>query len=246
MARIPYPDDSNPEVAQLRAQIVAERGKLLNLYRMLLNSPPVAQGWLNFLTAIRQKCLISGRLRELAILRIAVINQADYEFVSHVPFALKEGLTQQQIDAVSNWEASSLYSDQERAVLGYTDSMTRDVHVPEAALRQLATRQRLGEGAPAGIARADKQQAQAQASPTRSGTLSRRMTAGIAPGRMTRSRRPVQSTTVDGGDGSRRPPSSTRRSPRATALPHDRVISLAEVAGCTPGRFALVDVMASP
>ena len=53
MARIPYPDDSNPEVAQLRAQIVAERGKLLNLYRMLLNSPPVAQGWLNFLTAIR-------------------------------------------------------------------------------------------------------------------------------------------------------------------------------------------------
>jgi AhpD family alkylhydroperoxidase len=132
MARIPYPDDSNPEVAQLRAQIVAERGKLLNLYRMLLNSPPVAQGWLNFLTAIRQKCLISGRLRELAILRIAVINQADYEFVSHVPFALKEGLTQQQIDAVSNWEASSLYSDQERAVLGYTDSMTRDVHVPEA------------------------------------------------------------------------------------------------------------------
>ena len=75
MARIPYPDDSNPEVAQLRAQIVAERGKLHNLYRMLLNSPPVAQGWLNFLTAIRQKCLIPGRLRELAILRIAVINQ---------------------------------------------------------------------------------------------------------------------------------------------------------------------------
>ncbi|MFZ4649872.1 MAG: carboxymuconolactone decarboxylase family protein [Rubrivivax sp.] len=131
MARIPYPDDSNPEVAQLRAQIVAERGKLHNLYRMLLNSPPVAQGWLNFLTAIRQKCRIPGRLRELAILRIAVINQADYEFVSHVPFALKEGLTQAQIDAVARWEASSLYSEQERAVLAYTDSMTRDVHVPD-------------------------------------------------------------------------------------------------------------------
>lgn len=131
MARIPYPDDSNPEVAPLRAQIVAERGKVHNLYRMLLNSPPVAQGWLNFLTAIRQKCSLSGRLRELAILRIAVINQADYEFVSHVPFALKEGLTQPQIEGVARWEDSTLFSDVERAVLGYTDSMTRDVHVPD-------------------------------------------------------------------------------------------------------------------
>ncbi|MEN9418120.1 MAG: hypothetical protein RI988_1740 [Pseudomonadota bacterium] len=140
MARIPYPDDSNPEVAQLRAQIVAERGKLHNLYRMLLNSPPVAQGWLNFLTAIRQKCLLSGRLRELAILRIAVINQADYEFQSHVPFALKEGLTREQIDGVANWEASSLYTPQDRAVLAYTDAMTREVHVADATfepVRQL-------------------------------------------------------------------------------------------------------------
>lgn len=131
MARIGYPDDSDPEVAALRAQIVAERGKLHNLYRILLNSPPVAQGWLNFLTAIRQKTKISPAIRELSILRIAVINKADYEFVSHVPFALKAGLTQPQIDATAEWEGSKLFSDVERAVLAYTDSMTRDVHVPD-------------------------------------------------------------------------------------------------------------------
>jgi hypothetical protein len=44
MARIPYADDHDPAAATLRARIVAERGKVLNLYRMLLNSPPVAQG----------------------------------------------------------------------------------------------------------------------------------------------------------------------------------------------------------
>jgi AhpD family alkylhydroperoxidase len=131
MARIGYPDDSNPEVAALRAQIVAERGKLHNLYRLLLNSPPVAQGWLNFLTAIRQKTTISPAIRELSILRIAVINKADYEFVSHVPFALKAGVTQPQIDAIAKWEGSTLFSDLQRAVLAYTDSMTRDVHVPD-------------------------------------------------------------------------------------------------------------------
>jgi AhpD family alkylhydroperoxidase len=132
MARIPYPDDSDPEVAALRKQIIAERGKLANLYRMLLNSPPVAQGWLDFLTAIRQKCILSAQVRELSILRIAVINKADYEFVAHVPFALTAGMSQQQIDAVANWEASNLFSEADRAVLAYTDAMTRDVHVPDA------------------------------------------------------------------------------------------------------------------
>lgn len=133
MARIPYPDlERDPDAARLTAQIVAERGKLHNLYRMLLNSPPVAQGWLNFLTAIRQKCQLSGRVRELAILRIAVINKAPYEFDSHIPFALKEGLTQKQIDALGNWEEADVFDAAERAVLAYTDAMTRDVHVPDA------------------------------------------------------------------------------------------------------------------
>jgi alkylhydroperoxidase family enzyme len=132
MARIPYSDDSDPAFAALKANIVAERGKLHNLYRMLLNSPPVAQGWLDFLTAIRQKCVLDGYVRELSILRIAVINKADYEFLSHVPFALKAGLAQAQVDDIQRWEQSTLFSDRDRAVLGYTDSMTRDVHVPEA------------------------------------------------------------------------------------------------------------------
>ena len=71
-------------------------------------------------------------MRELAILRIAVINKAPYEFDSHIPFALKEGLTQKQIDALGNWEEADVFDAAERAVLAYTDAMTRDVHVPDA------------------------------------------------------------------------------------------------------------------
>src|SRR3981081_3403903 len=92
MARIPYADENrDDEVKALAAQIRKERGKLHNLYRMLLNSPPVARGWLNLLTAVRQQCKLSGRYRELTILRIALLNRADYEYKSHIPFALKEG-----------------------------------------------------------------------------------------------------------------------------------------------------------
>ena len=46
MARIPYANQDDLEVAPLVQRIKAERGKVLTLYGMLLNSPPVAEaGW---------------------------------------------------------------------------------------------------------------------------------------------------------------------------------------------------------
>ena len=55
MARLPYADLSAPDAAPLVERIVAERGNVLHLYQMLLHSPPIAEGWLGFLTAVRQK-----------------------------------------------------------------------------------------------------------------------------------------------------------------------------------------------
>ncbi len=132
MARISYPDENqNAEVVALAAQIRKERGKLHNLYRMLLNSPPVARGWLNLLTAVRQQCKLAGRYREIAILRVALVNGADIEYQSHIPHALKEGVSQKQIDALPEWQKSKAFDAAERAVLAYTDSMTKDIHVPD-------------------------------------------------------------------------------------------------------------------
>ena len=138
MARIPYADPSNPDIAPLVKRIVGQRGKLLNLYGMLIHSPPVAEGWLAFLTAIRQNCSLSARIRELAIMRIAVINGADYEFHAHTPFALAEGITEHQIDSLREGR-DDLFNEVERAVLTYTDSMTREIHVPQATFDAVKT-----------------------------------------------------------------------------------------------------------
>jgi AhpD family alkylhydroperoxidase len=134
MARITYADETaNQDIAALATQIRAERdGKIPNIYRMLLNSPEVAQGWLNLLTAIRHKSTLAGRYRELAIIRIAVINGADYERDIHVPIARKEGLSEAQIAAIGDWERATVFDDVSRAVLAYTDAMTREVHVSDA------------------------------------------------------------------------------------------------------------------
>ena len=86
-------------------------------YQMLLHSPAVAGGWLNYLTSIRQLSTLPGDIRELVIMRVAAVNGAPYEADQHAPIALKEGLSQAQLDALPEWEASTLFSERERAVL---------------------------------------------------------------------------------------------------------------------------------
>lgn len=133
MARLSYADLSQGAAADLAQRIEAERGSVLHLYQMLLHSPSVAEGWLTYLTAIRQKSGLNGALRELVIMRIAHLNRAPYEADQHAPIALREGLRQDQLDALAQpeWPAG-LFDDRETAVLAYTDVMTRSVQVPDA------------------------------------------------------------------------------------------------------------------
>jgi alkylhydroperoxidase family enzyme len=140
MARVPFIDDiQHPELQPLADRIRAERGgRLYNLYKVLLNNPRIAEGWLALFTAIRQQSELGGRYRELAIMLVAVINRAEYEYVQHVPFALKAGLTQAQLDALRDWRNSKLFEDADRAVLEYTEVMTRSVQVPDEVFAALA------------------------------------------------------------------------------------------------------------
>jgi alkylhydroperoxidase family enzyme len=138
VARIAYPEPSHYEHEPLTARIRQERGgKLLNLYKMLLHSPPVAEGWLALLTALRQKADLPGRYRELAILRVAVLNGADYEFSAHVPFALREGFDEGTIDALRAALVPADLSDADRAVIAYTDAMTREIRVSDQVFAQI-------------------------------------------------------------------------------------------------------------
>ena len=131
MARIPYADLGSPEIKPLVDKIVAERGSVLHLYQMLLHSAPVAAGWLRYLTAIRHECSLPGDLRELVIMRVAILNGAPYEAEQHAPIALREGVSQAKLDALADWESSDLFDPRERAVLAYTDASTKQVQIPD-------------------------------------------------------------------------------------------------------------------
>ena len=139
MARLPYADLANPEASPLVEQIIAERGSVLHLYQMLLQSPPIARGWLNHLTGIRQQSSLTGAIREMVIMRVAYLNRAPYEADQHAPIALKEGLSQAQLEALKDWQGTELFAERERAVLAYTDAMTLNVQVDDAVFDAVKT-----------------------------------------------------------------------------------------------------------
>jgi len=114
-------------------------GRLLNLDRILLHSEPLTAGWQIFFTKLRQELHISGQIRELVILRVALINHAPYEFAQHGFEALKEGITQTKIDALTNWQDSLLFDKPEQAALAYTDAMSKLVQVPDPVFANLRT-----------------------------------------------------------------------------------------------------------
>lgn len=132
-------EENHPELAGLIAKIKGRRrGLLLNLYRMLLHSPPVAERWLEQNNAIRWETQLDDKIRELAIIRVGLVNRASYVVKAHVPsMALDAGLSLAQCDAMADWTASNLFDARERAVLAYTDAMTRDVQVPDAVFDSL-------------------------------------------------------------------------------------------------------------
>lgn len=140
MARVPFlnPEDL-PEHADLVSRITGRRrGKLINVYRTLLHSPPLAESWFDHINQIRWGTELSGRLREIVIIRLGHLVSSAYVLRQHVPkLAEAEGMTQLECDALADWKDSDLFDDAERAVLGYVDAMARDIVVPDATFAPL-------------------------------------------------------------------------------------------------------------
>ena len=136
----PVVPGTRPELAAVEAGILGERGRISLLYQVLLNSPPVAEGWEKLLTAVRNRSSLPPAIREMVILRVAVLNRAPFEFDAHVPHASAAGMSAAKIEALRAPVPGDLFDADERAVLALTDAMTRDVQVDDALFAPLVPR----------------------------------------------------------------------------------------------------------
>ena len=84
------------------------------------------------ISTARFKTELDGRLREIAIIRVAYLNHTEYVVKQHVPeLSVPEGLPVEQSQALANWQDSKFFNPRERAALAYADAMTRDIAVPD-------------------------------------------------------------------------------------------------------------------
>ena len=133
----PVEPGTRAELASIEAAIRAERRDIPLLYQVLLNSPPVAEGWEKMLTAVRNRNSLPAALREMVIIRVAFLNRAPYELEAHRPIALACGVSEAKIDALCLPQPGVAFTPLERAVLALTDTMTRDVQVDDAVFEPL-------------------------------------------------------------------------------------------------------------
>jgi alkylhydroperoxidase family enzyme len=152
--RVPYAPKEAPteEAKPVYDRIAARRNPrpLIPLDLALLHNPSVADGWSSFIGAIRTKTSVSDTLKELAISRIAALNHAVHEWDVHAALALKAGVSRQTMEIVFEAPfvgrgeerkgvqgALEKLSEEERAVLEYTDQMTVGVAVEDGVAERL-------------------------------------------------------------------------------------------------------------
>lgn len=140
-ARIPYVTDEQAGSGPLVEAIRRRRGgTLLELDRILLHSPPVAEGWNLLFGNLRGQLELHPRWRELAMCAVAALNGAEYELFHHAPLFEQAGGTPAQAAALRRLSsdvkaalADPCWDDTARAVLRVVVQSTRQVRVDDEA-----------------------------------------------------------------------------------------------------------------
>jgi alkylhydroperoxidase family enzyme len=140
MARVKLiqPEECPEQTALIERIRKGRRGTFINVYKVLLHAPEIANVWLDLVNVVRWKTELDDRLREIVIIRIGYLNRCAYVVKQHVPeLSTSAGLPKEQADALADWQTSTFFDARERAALAYADAVTRDIDVPDAVFAEL-------------------------------------------------------------------------------------------------------------
>ncbi|MFF5257443.1 carboxymuconolactone decarboxylase family protein [Actinomadura viridis] len=95
----------------------------LNIFTTLGRHPELFEAWIGFGSMLLLKGTLSGRVRELAILRTAHLRSCAYEWEHHHRLALDAGLSEVEIAALRLDLADHPWDGRDRAVLQAADEL---------------------------------------------------------------------------------------------------------------------------
>ena len=129
MARIEYAD---PAKASDRTREILGKNRNANIFRMMAHSPSYFEQYCRLGGAIRHKGELDPIVRELAITRTGILCEAPYEIVAHKRIGKNVGVTDEQNEALENWQSATCFNEVQRAALAFTDEIVK-LHKPTDA-----------------------------------------------------------------------------------------------------------------
>ena len=127
MARVKLLETSEDPRAQALIERLrsGRRGSLLGIYKALLHNGRLAETWFEHLNAVRWETDLSGRLREILIIRIGWRLDCAYIQRQHVPkLAEPEGLDAEDCEALLRDDIGTRFDEAEQAAIALADELT--------------------------------------------------------------------------------------------------------------------------
>jgi 4-carboxymuconolactone decarboxylase len=113
-------------------QSTSEDGRLIGPFNPALLNPAIAAPFLDLQFAEQMHTSLSPRVREVVILAVGAVWQADYELYAHLALARKVGLSEDAARAVATGELSDELSFDETLALRLTQQLSTSHRVDES------------------------------------------------------------------------------------------------------------------
>lgn len=142
MARVPYlrRENAGEDAQHLYDRLESERPvPTPHIFLALAHAPDQLDAFLTYANSLRS-CDLGPRLRELVILTIGHATGCQYEISHHEPYALKAGLTREQLSAIPHAENSNLFDDFDLAVIRLARDFSTGIDVSTEVWKAVADR----------------------------------------------------------------------------------------------------------
>jgi alkylhydroperoxidase family enzyme len=139
MARLPFAERSSiPDDLVYVWDRNTNNGQVANIFRTMANNPQLWRSYLRLGNGLWNQSGLDVPTRELVILRTAILHLSLYEWHQHVRLGRQAGLSDARIVALHHWRTSDLFTEPERALLGYVDALAASDHPSDEAHNTLA------------------------------------------------------------------------------------------------------------
>jgi alkylhydroperoxidase family enzyme len=132
---LPTDDELPPEISEVLNKLPP-----LNVFRMMARAPESFRPFMEFAFSILAKAEFDTRKREIAVLRVAHMTKAKYEWVQHVAVAKGVGVTQEEIDRIGVDGPVDGLDEEGNLLCRVADEISRDVRLSDEALAAIIER----------------------------------------------------------------------------------------------------------